>query len=85
MKLYDRIFKPRTYQLSNGKQIQEKFTRTPLILLVIVLLTALSVNVTGFNFPSCSGTAKSSSIFSVICFRRSLATCQRFGGLCLIP
>ena len=50
MKLYDRIFKPRTYQLSNGKQIQEKFTRTPLILLVIVLLTALSVNVTGFNF-----------------------------------
>lgn len=50
MKLYDRIFKPRTYQLSNGKQIQEKFTRMPLILLVIVLLTVLSVNVTGFNF-----------------------------------
>lgn len=50
MKLYDRIFKPRTYQLSNGKQIEEKFTRTPIILLAIILLTALSVKVTGFNF-----------------------------------
>ena len=37
MKLYDRIFPPKKYQLPNGKVVEEKFTRLPLILLVILL------------------------------------------------
>lgn len=50
MKLYDRIFKPRRYELANGKSVEEKFTRTPLVLVILVLLSALSVKITGFNF-----------------------------------
>ena len=50
MKLYDRIFKPKRYELSNGKFVEEKFTRVPLVLLILVLISALSVKVTGFNF-----------------------------------
>lgn len=50
MKLYDRIFKPRQYMLPNGKVVEEKFTRLPLILLILLICTVISVNVTGFNF-----------------------------------
>ena len=34
MKLYDCLFKPHRYKLPNGKVVEEKFTRLPLILLV---------------------------------------------------
>ena len=49
MKLYDCIFKPRRYELPNGKVVEEKFTRLPLILLVILFCTVVSVRVTGFK------------------------------------
>ena len=50
MKLYDRIFKPRRYTLPNGKTVEEKFTRTPLVLLILLICAAISVHITGFNF-----------------------------------
>ncbi|HAU86614.1 MAG TPA: phosphonate ABC transporter, permease protein PhnE [Lachnospiraceae bacterium] len=49
MGLYDKIFKPKRMELSNGKVVEEKFTRTPLILLIVVLATWLSVQITGFD------------------------------------
>ncbi len=52
MKLYDRIFKPRQYTLPGGKTVEEPFTRLPLILLVLLVCTAVSVKVTGFNFTA---------------------------------
>lgn len=50
MKLYDRIFKPKQYTLSDGKVVFENRSRAPLIILLVVLLTALSVKITGFSF-----------------------------------
>ena len=31
MSLYDHIFKPKKYRLANGKEVEERFTRLPLI------------------------------------------------------
>ena len=50
MKLYDRIFKPKKYELPNGKTVEERFTRLPLILLLLLVCTVISVRITGFNF-----------------------------------
>lgn len=50
MSWYDRIFKPRRYQLPGGKVVEERFTRLPLILLALLLCTVISVRVTGFSF-----------------------------------
>lgn len=52
MKLYDYLFKPRRYELPNGKVVEEKFTRLPLILLILFICTAVSVQVTGFSFTT---------------------------------
>ena len=52
MKLYDRIFKPRVYTLSGGKQVEEPFSRVPLILLILLVISAVSIKVTGFNFTT---------------------------------
>ena len=49
MKLYDRILPPRVLELPNGKQILKYRSRAPLWALVVALLTALSVKVTGFD------------------------------------
>ena len=37
MGLYDKIFKPKQMQLSNGKVVLEKATRAPLVILMQVL------------------------------------------------
>ncbi len=50
MKLYDRIFRPKKYTLPNGKVVEEKFTRLPLVLLILLVCTIISVHITGFNF-----------------------------------
>ena len=50
MNLYDRLFKPRRYTLPSGTVVEEKRSRAPLILLVVLALGALSVYVTGFDF-----------------------------------
>lgn len=50
MNLYDRIFKPKKYVLPSGKTVQEKRSRAPLIVLILLALAWLSVYVTGFDF-----------------------------------
>ena len=49
MSLYDRVFKPKKYRLANGKEVEERFTRLPLILLILLACTVVSVQVTGFS------------------------------------
>ena len=49
MSLYDRIFKPREYTLSDGKKVYEKRSRAPLVLLILAALSWLSVHITGFD------------------------------------
>ena len=50
MSLYNRIFRPRRYTLSDGTVVEEKRSRAPLVILILVVLTAVSVRITGFNF-----------------------------------
>ena len=50
--LYDKLFKPKMYSLPNGKISYEKASRTPLVLLLILLMTVLSVKITGFNMAT---------------------------------
>lgn len=49
MNLYDKIFKPKKIVLANGKIVEEKVTRTPLILLLLIDAAAISVKITGFD------------------------------------
>lgn len=52
MSLYDKIFKPKTMTLSNGKTIQEKRSRAPLVILVLLALSVLSIKMTGFKMST---------------------------------
>lgn len=52
MQLYDKIFKPKTIVLENGKTIEEKRSRTPLVLAIILVATIISVRVTGFKMST---------------------------------
>ena len=49
MKLYDKVFPPKTITLANGKQIKKPRSRMPLVVLVLLAMTVISVRVTGFN------------------------------------
>ena len=49
MNLYDKIFKPKTMRLANGKTVEERASRLPVILLVLVAASVISVKVTGFE------------------------------------
>lgn len=49
MKLYDKILKPKEMTLANGKKVLEYRSRTPLILILILIATAISVKITGFD------------------------------------
>ena len=49
MTLYDKIFKPRKLRLADGKVVKEKASRTPLVLLLLVVAAVISVRVTGFD------------------------------------
>ena len=52
MTLYDKIFKPRTIELKNGKTIEEKQSRTPLVVIILLIATIISVRITGFKFST---------------------------------
>lgn len=52
MNLYDKIFKPKTMRLANGKTVEERASRLPVILLALVAASVLSVKVTGFNLST---------------------------------
>jgi len=49
--MYDKIFPPKKMVLPSGKVVLEKRSRTPLILLILIAATVLSVNFTGFSLP----------------------------------
>lgn len=48
--MYDKIFPPQKMLLPNGKIVLEKRSRTPLILLILVIAIIISVKFTGFSF-----------------------------------
>lgn len=52
MKVYDKIFPPKTIQLENGKSIQETRSRTPIILFVLLVAILVSAKITGFNLST---------------------------------
>ena len=52
MGLYDKIFKPRKMELANGKVVEEKFTRTPLVLAILLIASVISIQITGFNLTT---------------------------------
>ncbi len=52
MQLYDKIFKPKTIVLENGKTIEEKRSRTPMVLIILFIACAISVKVTGFKMST---------------------------------
>lgn len=47
--MYDKIFPPKKVVLPNGKVVLEKRSRTPFILLILIIATILSVNATDFS------------------------------------
>lgn len=49
MELYDKIFKPKKLVLENGKCVEEKATRVPLVLFLLIIATIISVKITGFK------------------------------------
>lgn len=50
MKLYDRVFKPQHVVLENGKTIDRPRSRTPLIIIVLLIAVGIAIYVTGANF-----------------------------------
>ena len=64
MSLYDRIFKPHVYTLADGTTVEEKRSRAPLILLVLIALTVLSVRITGFDLAAL--VKKGSKFFDIL-------------------
>lgn len=49
MSIYDKIFSPRIIKLPNGKVVLKPVSRLPLIALILIFMTALSVKITGFD------------------------------------
>lgn len=52
MSLYDRIFPPRVITLPNGKTVEQRRSRKPLAALILLIMAAVSVKVTGFNLAT---------------------------------
>jgi len=50
--MYDKIFPPKKLLLPNGKVVLQKRSRTPLILLIVIILTVISVNFTDFSIST---------------------------------
>ena len=52
LSFYDRLFTPRVTVLPNGKQVEKRASRMPLILLAVCIVTGLSLHITGFNLQT---------------------------------
>ena len=48
-KIFSKLFLPRKLKLSNGKEVLEYPSKTPLIILLLVIAIVVSVRITGFN------------------------------------
>ena len=64
MNIYDKIFRPRVIEFGNGKQVEEKRSRMPLIILIFIIAIIVSVKITGFNFTTLIQRGK--NFFSII-------------------
>lgn len=49
---YDKLFKPKTFTLSNGKEVKKQASRTPLILIIVLAITIISWEVTGVDLSA---------------------------------
>ena len=49
MSIYDKIFRPKTFTISNGKSVSQKRSRAPLAVVILLAMTILSVKITGFS------------------------------------
>ena len=82
MSVYDKIFPPKLLTLPNGKQISKPRSRAPLAAVILVAMTALSVEVTGFDMgvlvsrirefwkTHCSRSCRSAHSRSSVCLSR---------------
>lgn len=52
MGIYDKILKPSRIQLPNNKIVEEPITRTPFIILLLLIATYISVKITGFELQT---------------------------------
>lgn len=50
MKIFDYIFPQKRFVLVNGKEVLQSRSKTPLIIILLIAMIALSVKVTGFDF-----------------------------------
>lgn len=49
MSLYDRIVPPKKMKLSNGKTVEKPASRMPVVIVILLIMTMISVRVTGFD------------------------------------
>ena len=49
MSIYDKIFPPKKYTLDNGKSVQQKRSRAPIYVILILIMSIVSIRVTGFD------------------------------------
>lgn len=63
MSLYDKIFPPKKITLSDGKEILEPRSRMPLVVIVLLIASWISIDITGFDL---SVIAKRGNQFFVI-------------------
>ena len=52
LSVYDRIFKPKQYVLESGRTVQERRSRLPLVLVLLIIATVIAGEVTGFSFST---------------------------------
>ena len=49
MSIYDKIFPPKKYTLDNGKAVEQKRSRAPIYVILVLLMSYISIRVTGFD------------------------------------
>ena len=52
LSVYDRIFKPKQYVLESCRTVQERRSRLPLVLVLLIIATVVAGEVTGFSFST---------------------------------
>ena len=85
LSLFDRIFKPEQITLENGHTVLRPRSRTPLIIICIVLVLYFSVIMTGFNPAIILKRGGQLTKFSDRFFSRTPVTSPKSGPRCLKP
>ena len=49
MSIYDKLFPPKNYRLSNGKEVWQKRSRAPLYVILVLIMSVVSIKTTKFN------------------------------------